>query len=115
MDHMSVHAKMDRRMGGARVRTDCPITAYCGGAPQGFRAVDLSCSGALVQRRTAGMMPPAVHALELDVGRRRLRTLARTVWVNRQQHGVRFIDMSDADRLEIAEHVDNERRRRLGR
>lgn len=114
MSYMSVHKRMDRRMGGARVRTDCPLTAYCGGAPQRFRAIDLSCSGALVQRRLATRRPPAVHALELDLKGRRLRTLARTVWVNQQQHGVRFIDLSDADRLEIAEHIDEERRRRLG-
>ncbi len=115
MYHMSVHTIMDRRNGGARVLTDCPLTAYRGGAPQQFRAVDLSGTGALVQRRSADREPPVIHAIELSVKGRRLRTLARTVWANEQQHGVRFIDLGDADRLEIAEHLDDQQRRRLRR
>jgi len=88
------------------------MTAYLDGTAYRFRAVDLSCSGALVQRPLE-QKPPMVHQVELQLGpQRRLAGLARTVWSGAKTHAVQFIGLSDVDRLEIAEHVDMLQNRR---
>jgi len=54
-----------------------------------------------------------VHNVELRLaGRGPFRGVARTVWSSGDQHAVRFIELSDADRLDIAEHMDELRRAR---
>ena len=42
----------------------------------------------------------------------RVRSVARTVWARDGMCAVRFVDLSDADRLEIAEHLDRSERLR---
>jgi PilZ domain len=96
---------MDRRS-GVRMRTDCPLTAYRDGTPLDCRAVDLSVGGALV-RHPVARRAPLVQRFEIDLGRRgRVQTLARTVWSRGQWQAVRFIGLSDVERLDIAEHLD---------
>ena len=102
---MSTQASPERRT-STRVRTDVPVIAHQNGVAQRLRAVDLSCGGALLQRRSQ-RQPPMLQRVELLLrGRRTVRGVARTVWARGGLHAVRFVEFSDADRLEIAEHVD---------
>jgi len=98
-------AQRNRRF-GARLRTDLAVTTYHRGEARACRAVDLSPTGALIQRRST-TDPPLLHDLELDLSHREpLRTLARTVWSKDNLMGVRFVGLSDVDRLDIAEELD---------
>jgi hypothetical protein len=107
---MSTLSSMERRR-FARVRADVPLVANYNGFTERLRAVDLSAGGALVQR--SGQIPPPMmqrFEMQLETGRR-IRGLARTIWSRRDCFAVRFVGMSDADRLEIAELVDRGERR----
>jgi hypothetical protein len=102
---MQANNVMDRRS-GVRMRTDCPLTAYRDGNPLDCRAVDLSVGGALV-RHPVARRAPLVQRFEIDLGRRgRLEALARTVWSREEWQAVRFIGLSEVERLDIAEHLD---------
>lgn len=102
---------MERRQ-TARVRTDVPLVAHQNGVAHRLRAVDLSSGGALIQRRSQ-QQPPMIQRVELLLrGRRTVRGIARTIWARGGLHAVRFVELSDVDRLEIAEHVDLVSRRR---
>lgn len=96
---------MDRRF-GIRVSTDCRLTAYVGTTALDCRAVDLSAAGALVwharPRDTPLLQRFEVHL----VSRASVPVLARTVWSRGHWQAVRFIEVHDVDRLEIAEHLD---------
>ena len=108
---MITQGMMERRR-SARVRADVPVITYQDGVPLRARAVDLSCGGALIQR-TAEHPPPMFQRLELFLGSSRpVHGVARTVWAHHGMCAVRFVDLSDVDRLEIAEHVDRSERRR---
>ena len=99
------YSNVDRRA-SSRARTNLPMTAYVDGIPRSYRAIDVSCSGALVER-SALRSPPTIHHIELDLGGEKpLKMVARTVWTEGMHHAVRFIGMADADRLEIAELLD---------
>jgi hypothetical protein len=102
---------MERRR-SARVRADVPVITHQDGVAHHARAVDLSCGGALIQR-TADHPPPMFQRLELFLGGTvPVRGVARTVWADAGMCAVHFVDLSDADRLEIAEHLDRSSRRR---
>jgi len=97
---------MDRRI-SARGQTDVHLLAHHGAGTEACRALDLSPSGALVRGRREHS--PLVQAFELQLGAQRrkpLRVLARTVWQQDGLRGVRFVDLTDVDRLEIAEYLD---------
>ncbi|MBW2529156.1 MAG: hypothetical protein JRI23_33580 [Deltaproteobacteria bacterium] len=88
------------------MRTDLPVVAYQDGMARRVRAVDLSCSGALFQRQST-RYPPMIQRVELDLGGEApVRGVARTVWAQGDLHAVRFVELGDVDRLEIAEHID---------
>jgi hypothetical protein len=71
-----------------------------------YRLVDISQTGALVER-LEGPSPPSLHSFEIDTGDDvPLKLLARTVWTNRHQHAVRFVAQDDLDKLELAEAID---------
>jgi hypothetical protein len=95
---------MDRRY-GARINTDFKLTTYRDGHSIGCRAVDLSPTGALIRHRSIRSWP-MVQRLELDLDGRKVQATARTVWCYGELQGVRFVGLSDVDRLEIAEHID---------
>jgi hypothetical protein len=69
------------------------------------RAVDLSTTGALI-RHDAIRAWPMVQHVDLALGDKRVRAMARTVWCFGELQGVRFVGLSDVDKLEIAEHID---------
>jgi hypothetical protein len=96
---------MDRRQ-RSRIRTDCRLRTYREGRLREGRAYDLSTDGALVFQPT-NRRPALVQRIELELdGGARFQALARTVWSQDGWHAVRFVGLSDADRLDIAEHLD---------
>jgi hypothetical protein len=96
---------MDRRR-CARYRADLAVITYENGVAHRGRSLDLSCGGALLQR-SIDRAPPMLQRLELQLdGRHTVRGMARTVWSKRGTCAVRFLGLSDVDRLEIAEHLD---------
>lgn len=105
----------ERRHGGARFNSDLAMTSYRNGFAKACRAVDLSVDGALI-RRISRHEPPMVQRIELHLGQGEpIEALARTVWANDELHAVRFIGLSDVDRLDIAEYLDHlDRQRRDG-
>jgi len=103
---MNAFRLMERRI-GARIGTDFRLTARRNGICYEHRAVDLSATGALIRSRRSLRRPPLLQHLELEIGAPKpLRTLARTVWAEGKWQGVRFVGLSDVDRLDIAEHID---------
>jgi hypothetical protein len=101
--------KLDRRR-DTRIRSGLPFTIYVDGTARECRALDVSVSGALVERPSQ-RPPPLVHRvlLTLDDGQQ-IEALARTVWSDETTHAVRFVQMAEFDRLEIAEHLDRRQR-----
>jgi len=83
------------------------MTAYLNGIPHDFSLIDLSPRGALVRRNGSRRGPPIVHRLRFRlVNGAMVRAVARTVWSNEKLHAVSFVEMTDIDRLEIAEMID---------
>ncbi len=104
---MIQHTSTDRRR-GQRIRTNFRVTTYINGRPHECSGVDLSTTGALV-RRTNPRETPLVQHVELGIGARRIRGAARTVWADGDLQALRFVGLTDVDRLEIAEHLDRTR------
>lgn len=90
---------------GIRMHTHFQVTAFVDGRPVACHGVDLSTTGALVRRRS-GRRAPLVQHVELDIGDRLIRGAARTVWADGELQALRFVGLTDVDRLEIAEHLD---------
>ena len=104
---------MDRRVGGARLLADCSVTLRVDGVARPARTLDLSVGGALVHEPyRAGRPLPLVCPVELSLaGRQPIRAVARTVRSRAGQHALRFVGLSEVDRLDIAEHLDRLYRR----
>ena len=100
-----VHLKNTNRRVGIRIQTEFQVTAYVDGRPVPCMGVDLSTTGALVRRRSRRQLH-LVQRVDLDLGELQIHGAARTVWSDGDLHAVRFIGLSDVDRLEIAEHLD---------
>jgi len=101
------------RRAGIRLDTLVTARAYRDGHALRAKVMDISASGALIRLQAQGSLP-LVQRLELELETATLCTLARTVWQRGDVHAVRFIDLSDVDRLDIAEHLDIiERHRRI--
>lgn len=99
---------MERRQ-GARAQVDFPVSALVEGHRHRCRAIDLSTTGMVVERAPAlaGRSLPALTPFEIELGAGRpIRVRARPVWDRDNLLAVRFVVMSDADRLTIAEHLD---------
>jgi hypothetical protein len=101
-------ATHDDRRRDIRVVLDVPMGAVVRGRERPFRLIDLSCTGAQIERDHDALPPPLVHTLELDLGGAYpLRLLARTVWTDAHRHAVAFLALDDVDRLTIAEVIDH--------
>jgi hypothetical protein len=95
-----------------RAQIDFPVIQHVDGFGHACRGIDISSRG-LVVRRPARLLerdPRLLYSLELRIGDRSIRTLARTVWTEGPLQAMRYVGMSDADRLEIAEELDRARR-----
>jgi hypothetical protein len=106
---------MERRV-GLRGRTDFPVLATNGYLAQACRGVEVSSSGIVVDRgrliddrRDAPLFLRL--SLQLPERVRPLTALARPVWSFGTHQALRFVTMSDVDRLTLAEHIDLVHRR----
>ncbi|MBW2459336.1 MAG: PilZ domain-containing protein [Deltaproteobacteria bacterium] len=98
-------AGLERRL-EPRLSVKIPVTAEFHGAQRQYRVLDVSRTGALLER-DEDEAPPSLHTLVIGaLGRQPLRVLARTVWVAPRHHAVRFVAQDDIDRLELAERLD---------
>jgi hypothetical protein len=100
---------MERRV-GLRARTDFGVVARQGHSRSRCRGVEVSATGILVdQGRAARLLADRLLVdLELLLPERirTLRAVARPVWSFGTQQALRFVRMSDVDRLTLAEHLD---------
>jgi hypothetical protein len=102
-----------RRQVGLRARTDFRVTARWGSRALRCRGVEVSATGIVIAGRFPRYGAPLWVWLELELPERLrpMRALARPVWTLGNQQGFRFVEISDADRLSLAEHVDLAARR----
>jgi hypothetical protein len=102
---MATQTVLERRA-GFRVIADLAARIHRDGHATSYRVIELSCTGARLCR-TGGAELPMVCTIELDLDETApLRMMARTVWSEGALSGIRFVDACDADRLEIAERID---------
>ena len=108
---------MKRRV-GLRARTDFRVTQKNGALRSDCRGVEVSSTGMVVDRgRLVGQGDsPMLLKLELELPERhkRLEVMARPVWSYGTQQGLKFVRLSDVDRLNLAEHLDIAFRRGVG-
>jgi len=104
---------MERRI-SSRAQVDVPICALVDGFRHACRAVDLSPTGMVVAlpRVLASRELSQVSPFEIYLAGRPIPARARPVWSRERLTGVRFVWMSDADRLTIAELLDRKTRLR---
>ncbi|MEZ4226592.1 MAG: hypothetical protein R3B13_36935 [Polyangiaceae bacterium] len=98
------------RRQGMRGRTDFKVIQRNGTRMSICRGIEVSASGIVVDRgRPVSQGDQSViQRLELRLPER-LRALvavARPVWARGTQQAFRFVEMNDADRLTLAEHLD---------
>lgn len=98
---------------GLRARTDFRVISKTGGLRSQCRGIEISSSGIVIDRGREGREGPIIQSLELYLPERRrpLRALARSVWTQGSQQALKFVSISDADRLSLAEHLDLQSRR----
>ncbi len=100
---------MERRV-GLRGRTDFGVIAHDGIVAARCRGIEISPTGIIVDRgrEIALAQQSLLQKLELRLPERiqAIRAWARPVWVRGSQQAYRFVRMSDADRLTVAEHLD---------
>lgn len=92
-----------------RARTDFPVRAHEGSFVTDCRGIELSPTGILVDRGhpIESMDPGTLMELDLELpGSAPLHTYARAVWAFGNQQAFKFLAMTDADRLSLAEYVD---------
>lgn len=100
---------MERRI-GLRGRTDFGVKTHGGFLPRHARCVELSGTGIVLaydRKQTEGDQRLLVE-LEITLPERasRITAWARLVRVSEHEQVLKFVDMNDADRLCLAEHLD---------
>jgi len=100
---------MERRV-GLRARTDFGVIARQGQRRARCRGIELGANGIVVDqgRSTRPLAERLLVDLELRLPERIrvLHAVARPVWSYGTQHALRFVRISDVDRLTLAEHMD---------
>lgn len=93
---------------GLRARTDFRVVARNGGFVSHCRGIEISSSGIIVDRGRELPSQPLLMRLEMLLPERirPLRALARPIWVRGSQQALKFVRISDVDRLTLAEHLD---------
>ena len=91
-----------------RAQTDVPVDVHADGFVFSCRAVDVSTTGALIDRAPGLEHHEArpFYWLRFGVGAHGVMTLARPVWKRGLTQAFRFVEMSDEGRLTLAEHMD---------
>lgn len=100
---------MNRRI-GLRARTDFAVVARDGILAARCRGIEISSGGIVVDRGRA-VLPRhdrIVVPLEMQLPERHkpLFALARPVWSFGTHQAMKFVRISDVDRLTLAEHLD---------
>jgi|SoiMetStandDraft_5_1073268.scaffolds.fasta_scaffold191053_2 hypothetical protein len=99
-----------RRKIGMRARTDFPVIARDGTLSSRCRGVEVSPSGIVIDRGKpiGSRHERLVIRLELRLPERvrPVIALARPIWSFGTQQALRFVRISDVDRLTLAEHAD---------
>jgi hypothetical protein len=105
---------MERRF-GMRGQVDMPVIQYVDGYPHECRVIDISPRGLVLQRSKKLAQRPARFTywieLLLEGGERRIHVVARPVWTSGRFQAMRYVEVNEADRLEIAELLDRVHRR----
>ena len=101
---------MERRI-GLRGRTDFRVFARNGELGQMCRGIEISASGIVICRGRlvdSWRDEPLYLKLELRLPERvlPLQAVARPVWSFGSHQALRFVTISDVDRLTLAEHLD---------
>lgn len=95
---------------GLRGRTDFSVTTRDGGLSSRCRGVEISSSGIVLDRGREVSEGDQRVVLELEIqlpeSAAPVRALARPVWRFGTHQALKFVRMSDADRLSLAEHID---------
>lgn len=92
-----------------RALSELPVRIGTGRALAHVRSMDLSTSGVLIARERP--MPDPDSRLydvfiDLPLPERPISAVARGVWSSGPYQALRFVRMSDDDRLELAEYMD---------
>ena len=100
---------MQRRF-GVRMRTDLRVIERSNASVVLCRGIELSPTGILLDRgqQSTGRSSSMFVHLEvvLPEQSRTIRVVARPIWRRGSQQALKFIRISDADRLSLAEHLD---------
>ncbi len=105
MTYLDTHHPTDRRE-DVRVDVGCRMRVFRDGRSRTVRLRNMSCRGALAEYGQPSS-PAMLHRAALDTGTgRTIYLLARTVWVDGEHQGLRFMGLRDVDRLAIAEFID---------
>ena len=101
---------MEKRI-GLRARTDLEVIARHGQFTTRCRGIEVSPTGIVLDRGPAGFDDHLLVELELRLPERirALHALARPVRSVGNQRALRFVEISDVDRLTLAEHMDTVR------
>jgi hypothetical protein len=93
---------------GLRARTDFRVVAKNGGFTAHCRGIEISSSGIIVDRGREPEDAPLLMKLEMQLPERirPLLALARPIWLRGSQQALKFVRISDVDRLTLAEHLD---------
>jgi hypothetical protein len=95
---------------GLRGRTDFSVITRDGSLASRCRGIEISSSGIVVDRGRMLSSRDQRVVLELEIRLPELhfpvRVLARPIWHLGTQQALKFVRLSDADRLSLAEHVD---------
>ncbi len=95
-----------------RAQTDIPVDLVADGLTFSCRTLDISPYGALIERATGldGHDVRPFFWMRFRVRGERVLALARPAWRDGNKQAFRFIEISDASRLTLAEHMDDMRR-----
>src|SRR5688572_30204801 len=100
---------MKRRV-GLRGRTDFKVIAHDGILASHCRGIEVSPTGIVIDRGhpVRSQHERVVLRLEIRLPERAnaIYALARPIWSRGTQQAFRFVRLSDADRLSLAEHID---------
>lgn len=93
-----------------RARTDCSVRTELGRIISIYRGIEVSPTGIVIDRgRPIREMDKRIFLhMEITLPERMkpLKAVARPVWSYGTHQAFKFIRISDADRLNLAEHVD---------
>ena len=107
---IGVVPQLKNRRQDPRFKVRYPVTVHSDGVKQHGRTIDLSCSGARIATICDRVAPPE-GPVRVQIGP--LELLGVTAWTSKANYGVRFLIMSDVERLTLAELLDEGLARRL--